>query len=281
MLGSIYGCRSHLGCGRTSAMDSTVGLMEKTLHESVAQERSTELRPGVLRPDWTAVTTMAGREALRGRGELLQGLPRQWFDALNSKEDLIWRKCIDLFARLGRAPNFAELATETGVPQRSMKSLLGALQRRDLLGLSSDEGALEYVYPFTMRDTGHHVHVHGHTLNALCAIDALGVGAMCRTDVTIESSCLRCSTPIRLTTAQDGCCLHTLSPMDLVVWYNFSSYCDSAASSCCPAIAFFCSDEHLWNSRSDRRGIRLAATEALEVGRAIFAPLLVESQSRS
>jgi hypothetical protein len=50
------------------------------------------------------------------------------------------------------------------------KSVLGALQRRDLLGLSSDGGALEYVYLFTMRDTGHHVHFHGQTLNALCAI---------------------------------------------------------------------------------------------------------------
>jgi hypothetical protein len=130
---------------------------------------------------------MAAREALRGRSELLQGLPGEWFDALSSTDDLIWRTCVNLFARLGRAPNFAELAAETGVPKGSMKSLLGALQRRDLLGLSSDGGALEYVYPFTMRDTGHHVYVHGHTLNVLCAIDALGVGAMCRTDVTIES----------------------------------------------------------------------------------------------
>jgi alkylmercury lyase len=221
---------------------------------------------------------MAAREALRGRSELLQGLPSEWFYALSSMEDLIWRTCIDLFARLGRAPNFAELAAETGVPQQSLKSLLGALRRRDLLGLSSDGEALEYVYPFTVRDTGHHVHVHGHTLNALCAIDALGVGAMCGTDVTIESSCVRCGTPIKLTTAQDGCRLRTISPAHLVVWYDFSSYCDSAASSCCPAIAFFCSDEHLW---SNRRGTRLTATGALEVGRAIFAPLLAESQSRS
>ena len=102
-------------------MDSTVGLMEKPLPESVAQERSVELRPGVLRPDWTAVTTMAAREALRGRSELRQGLPREWFDALSPAEDVIWRTCVDLFARLGRAPNFAELAAETGALEGSMK----------------------------------------------------------------------------------------------------------------------------------------------------------------
>ena len=259
-------------------MDSTVGLMEKPFAGSVAQERSVELRPGVFRPDWTAVTTVAAREALRGRDELRQSVPKEWFDALSPTEDLIWRTCIALFAQFGRAPNFAELAAESGAPLRPMNSVLGALQRRDLLGLSSDGGALEYVYPFTMRDTGHYVDFHGQTLNALCAIDALGVGAMCKTDVTIKSSCLRCGTPIQLTTAQGGRCLDTISPTSLVVWYDFSSYCDSAASSCCPAIAFFCCDEHLWSSQSDRCGSRLTAHEALEVGRAIFAPILAESK---
>jgi alkylmercury lyase len=262
-------------------MDSTVGLMEKLRAESVAHERSVELRPGVFRPDWTGVSTLPAREALRGRGELRQSLPKEWLEALSPREDLIWRTCTALFARFGRAPNFAELAAESGAPLRSMNSVLGALQRRDLLGLSSDGGALEYVYPFTMRDTGHYVHLHGQTLNALCAIDALGVGAMCKTDVTIKSSCLRCGTPIKLTTAQGGRCLDTISPTSLVVWYDFSSYCDSAASSCCPAIAFFCCDEHLRSSQSDRRGSRLTANEALEVGRAIFAPILAESKSRS
>jgi alkylmercury lyase len=278
---ALWSGRSHLGCDRAPPMDSTVGLMEKLRAESVAHERSVELRPGVFRPDWTGVSTLPAREALRGRGELRQSLPKEWLEALSPREDLIWRTCTALFARFGRAPNFAELAAESGAPLRSMNSVLGALQRRDLLGLSSDGGALEYVYPFTMRDTGHYVHLHGQTLNALCAIDALGVGAMCKTDVTIKSSCLRCGTPIKLTTAQGGRCLDTISPTSLVVWYDFSSYCDSAASSCCPAIAFFCSDEHLWSSQSDRRGSRLTANEALEVGRAIFAPILAESKSRS
>ena len=278
---ALWGRRSHLGCGRTSAMDSTIDLMEKPFAESAAQEGSVELRPGVFRPDWTVVTTTAAREALCGRGELRQNLPKDWFDVLSPTEDLIWRTCVELFPRLGCAPTLAELAAETGESQDSVETLLCALQRRDLLGLSASGSAIEYVYPFTMRETGHHVHVYGHTVNALCAIDALGVGAMCRTDVTIQSSCLRCGTPIKLATTQDGRSLRTISPTNLVVWYDFSSYRDSAASSCCSAIAFFCSDEHLWSSQSGPRGSRLTANEALEVGRAIFAPILAEPERHS
>jgi hypothetical protein len=167
-----------------------------------------------------------------------------------------------------------ELGGETGIAQTQLESLLEALQRRDLLAIRGN--TLEYAYPFTVRDVGHHVHVHGHTLNALCAIDALGVGAMCNTDVTIESSCSACGASVRLTTERCGRHLATISPPDVVVWYEFSSYCNTAASSCCPAISFYCCEDHLRNSRPDRSGSSLMAVEALEVGRALFAPIMAE-----
>ena len=51
-----------------------------------------------------------------------------------------------------------------------------------------------------------------------------------------------------------------------------------AAFSCCPSIVFFCGDEHLqqWlTGQTPRRsGYRLTLDEALEVGRAIFEPVL-------
>lgn len=233
-----------------------------------------ELRPGVFRPDWSAVTTERAREALRGRDKARGCLPHAWLEALRPLEDMVWRNSIELFAQLGRAPTFPELAAASGRPETSLESALNELQRRDLLGMT--QNALEYVYPFTTRETGHRVHVHGQALNALCAIDALGVGAMLNTDVSIEAKCARCGSAIRITTAQGGCRLEVVSPTELVVWYEFSMYCNTAASSCCPEIAFFCSDEHLGMSRLDRRGSRLTAREALEVGRAIFGPVLAE-----
>ncbi|MBN8945102.1 MAG: hypothetical protein J0H01_36705 [Rhizobiales bacterium] len=38
--------------------------------------------------------------------------------------------------------------------------------------------------------------------------------------------------------------LRSVAPTGTVIWYDFA-YDGSASTSCCPAILFFCSDEHL------------------------------------
>jgi hypothetical protein len=72
--------------------------------------------------------------------------------------------------------------------------------------------------------------------------------------------------------------LKSIVPVDAVVWYDFA-YDGSAATSCCPAITFFCSVEHrcLWleTQMPKRSGIELTMDEALQVGRAIFGPVLL------
>jgi hypothetical protein len=114
-------------------------------------------------------------------------------------------------------------------------------------------------------------------VHALCAIDALGIGGMLQTDVTISSSCRVCQTPIEIATANDGRSVEYATPHDVVVWYDLA-YGQAAASSCCPSIGFLCSDEHLqqWLTAQTppRTGYRLTLTEAMEVGRAIFEPVL-------
>jgi len=91
-------------------------------------------------------------------------------------------------------------------------------------------------------DTAHRIELDGSKLNALCAIDALGVGGMFRSDVTIESSCRACEAKIEIATADDGKSLNSARPADAVVWYDLA-FSRSAATSCCPSIAFFCRDD--------------------------------------
>jgi hypothetical protein len=132
------------------------------------------------------------------------------------------------------------------------------------------------VYPFTEAQTGHRVRLGGHVIAAMCAIDALGVGAMYGRDIDVEAACRWCGGDIRVATADQGRALADVSPPGAVVWYDFA-YDGSAAVSCCPAMALFCSDEHLerWRmSTPERRGLRLSTREALEVGRALFGPVL-------
>jgi alkylmercury lyase len=120
----------------------------------------------------------------------------------------------------------------------------------------------------------------GGLFTPLCAVDALGVGSMYGADTSIQSRCRHCGRTLRIAIAESGRALASVDPLDGLVWYDFA-YDRCAATSCCPSIAFFCSDVHLeqWQSAQAgrRAGVRLAMDEALEVGRAIFGPVLAES----
>jgi alkylmercury lyase len=242
-----------------------------------------ELRPGVFRPDWTVVVSEAVREALVAWGPLRADLIERWTSPLTETEDLVWRSVIRVFATAEHSPRLADLAAATGLPASRIKKLVLELQRRDLLGLDATAEAIAYAYPFAGRRTGHTVQWNRHALNALCAIDALGVGAMCGRDVKIASSCRSCSAEIRIETVDAGRRLRHVSPPGAVVWCDFCTD-DRAAVSCCPRTAFFCSDDHLegWQRSQDgpRDGCRLTVEEGLELGRAIFGPILAEPGAR-
>jgi alkylmercury lyase len=171
---------------------------------------------------------------------------------------------------LGRAPRSEEIVITSGLDGDTVAEILRNLQHRDLLGLS-DSGEVRHAYPFTTRETEHIVELGGHGLNALCA-------GVCGRDIVIQSRCRGCNAPIRILTADRRESLNSVTPPGTVVWHDLS-YAGTAAASCCPRIAFFCSDQHLskWlGTTPSRSGRRLSADEALQVGRAIFGPLLTE-----
>ncbi len=243
-----------------------------------SEEFSVEIRPGVRRPDWSAVTTPAARHALSGRMAARTGLLDKWSQALEPNEDLVWRMALDLYAENGRPPRASEIAASLDISEERVLVILHKLQLRDLVGLEPGTDAIRYAYPFTETQTGHRVALKSHTLNSLCAIDALGVGRMYRRDVTVESRCRLSGVSVRVTTGDEGRALRNVSPAGAVVWYDFAYEGGAAASSCCPSIAFFCSEEQLrrWLDQQTppRHGVVLSIEEALEVGRAIFGPVL-------
>jgi hypothetical protein len=188
---------------------------------------------------------------------------------------------LELFGKLGRPPDLPEICHATSCSPVQVRAHLAELQAHDLLGTDRTTGAIVYAYPFTSQATEHRVKLYGHTLHALCAIDALGVGGMFRTDVTITSSCRLCATQIEIATTQAGQAVTCARPADAVVWYDLA-YDRAAATSCCPSIGFLCSDDHLQQwlaSRIPRASSRLALGEAMEVGRAIFEPVLAAARS--
>lgn len=153
-------------------------------------DSATEIRPGVFRPDWTAVGKPVARQALAGRIAARAGLLDRWSGKLDSDQDLTWRATLRLYADFGHAPQIADIVARTGFPAHKVQALLSELEARDLIGLDREAGKVRLAYPFTQTKTENQVELNGRTLNALCAIDALGVGAMYGAVTAIRSQCV-------------------------------------------------------------------------------------------
>lgn len=236
------------------------------------------LRPGVLMPDWSGVTDAAARAALAaamadaGRAEKWAGL--------DPAEDQIWQAILRGFAAIGRAPGTLSLAAAARLDHAAVSRWLRSLHRRDLIVLDGD-GAVTAAYPFCAWETGHRIRFDVLTVNALCAIDTLGAGAMVGRDTVIVSSCPECGAEIRLATRNNGHPLEAVTPATAVVWLGLRYADNCAATSGCTVKRFFCSDAHLasWRQRVDPKGsgFRLSMDAAFQVGKAVFVPMLESS----
>jgi hypothetical protein len=236
---------------------------------------TTEIRPGVVFPDWSAVSSELVRTALSDIFEAF-GMERCW-DGLSAEEDRVRRAVLEGYLGEGRPPTAAALAASTGLGADAVTSLLAGLRKRDLIVLG-DSGEIRGAYPLTETATEHRVRLGDHVVHAMCAIDALGVGRMYESDVVIDSSCRASARPIRIVTAGHGRRLRSVEPASAVVWSGIRLSEGCAAETLCTVIAFFETAEALesWREREnpDARGYRLTVEEGMQAGMAIFAPML-------
>jgi mercuric reductase len=234
------------------------------------------VRPGVTFPDWTAVTSPKAREALLAIFEAI-GTESMWRDYTPAEDD-VRTTLLRLYAERGGAPAVGDLARHAAVTESAIRSHLASLEARDLVVLDADGEGIAGAYPWTDRATEHRVRLGERTLNALCAIDALGSGDMYRRDVEIYSRCRFCGAPVAIATRDRGRAVADVQPGSAVVWSGIRQTDGCAAGSICTIIAFFCADAHLEAWRAEHHpgaaGFRLSIQDALQVGRAIFAPSL-------
>jgi mercuric reductase len=239
------------------------------------------IRPGVTFPDWAAVTSPRVREALLAIFEAF-GAERTWRDYTPGEDD-VRTTLLRLYAERGSAPAIADLTRHAGVSESAIRPILVSLEARDLVVLDGER--IVGAYPWTDRATEHRVSLGERTLNACCAIDALGAGDMYRRDVEIRSRCRACGAPVTVATRDRGWAVADVQPGSAVVWSGIRDTGGCAASSNCTVIAFFCDDAHLeaWRTQHDpgAPGFRLSVDEALQAGRAIFGPSLAGLEATS
>ena len=241
----------------------------------LSQSRQFDLRPGVRMPDWSMVTQPAAREALASIYDIF-GMGEK-FARISRDEDVVWQAVLAHFAATGQGPSEREVAERTPLPIGTIRDVLKIMRGRDLVVLDEAKGTVTGAYPFTQAATGHRVTLGATTLTAMCAIDALGIGAMYGQDVMIRSMCRHCGSDIAIATRDQGETVASAAPTGAVVWSGVRYADNCAANSLCRVLVFFCSDEHLiaWRSETDpsARGYRLTVDEAMEVGKAIFRPI--------
>ncbi len=237
----------------------------------MTEPASMSVKPTI--PDWSVVTAPAARRAVEGI--LAAGHYDSRFGGLEADTANVLAQVLRLYANLGHAPTAPEIATRTRVSEPVVRDHLVRLRERDLILLDRSRWTILGAYPFTEADTGHRVifDKSGKILATMCAIDALGAGAMCRDDVTIRSACRSCGSPVIARTGDQGMVLKEVTPAESVVWIGLKQSRGCAADSLCTALLFLCSDGHLerWRAAGGAGdGYRLSVEEAFQVGKALF-----------
>lgn len=151
---------------------------------------------------------------------------------------------------------------------------LQTLATQDLVHLDQT-GEIVAAYPFSGRPTQHHVRfAEGHEVDAMCAIDALGIAPMfdAAIEIVTQDPLTGERIEVKLTPAGTG----SWRPQSAVVVCGASGNGESC-SSCCPVLNFFVSRENgkRWLAgRPDVRGYVITLDEAIEAGRAVFGDVL-------
>ena len=105
------------------------------------------------------------------------------------------RKVLATFAATGAPPTTESCAEEVG--PEAVEGALAALASSDLVVRGAD-GAIRGAYPFTLSATPHRVILGGHTVHAMCALDALAVAPMFAAETVVESACEVSGEPVRV-----------------------------------------------------------------------------------
>jgi mercuric reductase len=151
---------------------------------------------------------------LRALRHLNQLLPLKYRQAaLPAELRAVHRGILYSFAERGRPLTRAEIAAMLGSESAAVKALT-VLADKDLIVLNSaagkDPATFEVVihdpanveiagaYPFSAVPTKYVVHLMGHDVYAMCALDAMSIAAMFDTETHITAKCIATGAPVHM-----------------------------------------------------------------------------------
>jgi hypothetical protein len=155
---------------------------------------------------------------------------------------------------------------------------LEKLAREDLVHRGAD-GDVTVAYPFSGRPTAHRVRFPGgQEVDAMCAIDALGIAPMFGEPIEVASRDPLSGDAILSRVAPDGAA--EWSPQTAVVVVGVLDRESDSCRGCCPVLNFFASPANAvqWLAEHPQvRGNLISMQEAAAAGRAVFGEVLTQS----
>lgn len=186
------------------------------------------------------------------------------------------RQVLCAFLTTGRAPDHLELQLIANSAGVSLADGLGRLAELDLVHCGQD-GRVLVAYPFSGEPTGHSVRLPDlPAVDAMCAIDALGIPLMTGQDAMITSVDPATQQVIRV---QRRGRQWLWEPATTVVLLAQTTHRGTAAECLCPSITLHINRDHAHRyltRHPDLPGSILGQVEAIEIARLCFGPLLTE-----
>lgn len=181
------------------------------------------------------------------------------------------------FATRGR-PTSAETRAAAERLGLEADPAIATLAREDLVHRGRD-GEISVAYPFSGRPTAHCVRLPGgNEVDAMCAIDALGIAPMFGQPIEIVSRDPLTGDEIAAQMDPEG--RVRWSPESAVVVAGAMAADGDSCQGCCPVLNFFVSHASAkrWlGEHPQMRGTVISMQEAAAAGRAVFGDVLAQS----
>jgi Alkylmercury lyase len=204
---------------------------------------------------------------------------RERLARLGEGERALYRWVVRSFAT-GRVPTADEFTNAAGRFGVSLDQALAVLAAEDLVHADGASGVMLVDYPFSATPRGHRVLIDGRQwVEAMCAIDALGIAAMLEGSIEVFSGdpVSGGEVWVRIDPG-DGA---RWEPEHAVVLAGSSCRAGPSFQNCCSVLNFFESGENALQyviAHRDVTGQPISLPEAIEAGRTVFGDLLKEDR---
>jgi hypothetical protein len=211
------------------------------------------------------------------------GIPPERFERarlsqLDDGQRALYRWILVSFTRAGSPPVDAlcDRASELGL---QIEETLDLFARLDLVHHDPAGGEIIVAYPFSARARGHSVLINStDRVEAMCAIDALGIAPMLQQPVEVTSHDPRSGGEIwvRLDPGEGA----WWEPRSAVVLAGGASCDEPSFRGCCDVLNFFETEASANSYLAEHRelgGFPISVPDAIEAGRRVFADLMKET----